>query len=68
MDPKGWYFCLKHHQVEPGAGCRSTERLGPYPDAATAGQALELARQRTEAVDEAERQFNDGGQRWDEDG
>ena len=25
-----WYWCLKHHAVEPYDGCRSEERLGPY--------------------------------------
>lgn len=61
MDPNGWYFCLKHQQVEPpGKGCRSTDRLGPYSDRATAEQALELARQRTETADEADRVWDEG--------
>jgi hypothetical protein len=59
MVGEGWYFCLKHRQVEPGAGCRSAERLGPYPDKETAARALEIARERTEAADAADR-------RWDE--
>ena len=58
MDPNSWYFCLKHHEVEPGAGCRAANRLGPYPDKETAAQALEIARQRTSDADEADR-------RWD---
>jgi len=28
-----WYWCLKHHAVEPYEGCRSEERLGPVRDA-----------------------------------
>jgi hypothetical protein len=59
MDPNQWYFCLKHQEVEAGAGCRAADRLGPYPDRETASQALEVARQRTESADEADR-------RWDE--
>lgn len=67
MDPNGWYFCLKHYEVEPGAGCRSTDRMGPYPDADTAARALELARQRTKAADEADERF-DSGSGWDDAG
>ncbi len=59
MDAQAWYFCLKHHAVESGQGCRASDRLGPYPDKETASRALELARERTEAADEADR-------RWDE--
>lgn len=59
MVAKGWYFCLKHQQVEADAGCRSAERMGPYQDEATAAQALELAKQRTEAADEADRRWNE---------
>ncbi|ASU80895.1 hypothetical protein CDG81_06675 [Actinopolyspora erythraea] len=58
MDPNSWYFCLKHRRVEaPGEACRSLNRLGPYPDRVTAEHALELARQRTEAADEADRRW-----------
>ena len=53
-----WYFCLKHRQVEQEAGCRAADRLGPYPDRETAARALEIAEQRTEAADEADR-WND---------
>ncbi|GAA0533328.1 hypothetical protein GCM10011581_18270 [Saccharopolyspora subtropica] len=58
MGRGGWYFCLKHRQVEPKAGCRAAERLGPYPDQETAARALEIAAERTKAADEADR-------RWD---
>jgi predicted kinase len=46
-----WYFCLKHHQVEPWDGCRAADRLGPYPDKETAAHALEIAEQRNKAAD-----------------
>lgn len=58
MAEEGWYYCLKHRQVEPKAGCRAADRLGPYPDRETAARALEIARERTKAADEADR-------RWD---
>lgn len=59
MATDGWYFCLKHHQVEPAAGCRAVNRLGPYPDRETASQALEIARERTKAADEADQRWNE---------
>ncbi|GAA2777516.1 hypothetical protein [Saccharopolyspora taberi] len=58
MARKGWYFCLKHQQVEPAAGCRAAERLGPYADRETAARALEIAQERTKAADEADRRWN----------
>ncbi|KEI45352.1 hypothetical protein [Saccharopolyspora rectivirgula] len=58
MASGNWYYCLKHHKVEPEAGCRALNRLGPYPDRETASQALEIARARTEAADEADRRWN----------
>ncbi|MCP2259682.1 hypothetical protein LX15_003388 [Streptoalloteichus tenebrarius] len=60
VDPEaGWYFCLKHHKVERGLECRAMDRMGPYPDAATAEQALAIARQRTERADAADRDWSD---------
>lgn len=47
-----WYYCLKHNRVEGYDGCRAADRLGPYPDKESAEHALEIARQRTEAADE----------------
>ncbi|MCI2423695.1 hypothetical protein MOQ72_40445 [Saccharopolyspora sp. K220] len=58
MGGGSWYFCLKHRQVEPKAGCRAAERLGPYPDRETAARALEIAEERTKAADEADRRWN----------
>ncbi len=58
--PRGrWYYCLRHEQVEPKAGCRASDRLGPYPDPDTAARALEVARERTEAADEADQRWNE---------
>ncbi|MER5391273.1 hypothetical protein [Saccharopolyspora sp. NPDC002686] len=50
---------MKHRQVEPKAGCRAAERLGPYPDQETAARALEIAHERTKAADEAEARWKD---------
>ncbi|MFI0463639.1 hypothetical protein ACH347_06120 [Saccharopolyspora sp. 5N102] len=58
MGRGSWYFCLTHRQVEPKAGCRAAERLGPYPDRDTAARALEIAEERTKAADEADLRWN----------
>ena len=41
-----WYYCLKHHTVEPEAGCKAADRLGPYPTPDDAARALETVRRR----------------------
>ncbi|MBB5923341.1 hypothetical protein FHR81_004408 [Actinoalloteichus hoggarensis] len=59
VDPAAWYYCLKHGEVERGSGCRSLDRLGPYPDADTAANALAIARARTEAADEQDKAWRE---------
>lgn len=44
-----WYYCLKHHRVEPWDGCKAADRLGPYESPETAARALELVRERNQA-------------------
>ncbi len=39
--------------------CPAIDRMGPYPDRATAERALEIAKQRTEAWDKSERDWDD---------
>ena len=57
--PQGdWYYCLDHHTVEPYEGCRSATRLGPFPTAAAAADAIANAVQRNEAW-ETDPRFND---------
>ena len=53
-----WYWCLKHHAVEPYDGCRSEERLGPYATQAEASQALAKVAERNKEFDHDPR-FND---------
>lgn len=53
----GFYYCLKHHRVEPHEGCADKDRLGPFATAVAAEHALETiaAREaRYEAEDAAE--------------
>jgi hypothetical protein len=47
-DDQSWWFCLKHHAVEHGAGCAGKDRLGPYPTESDAASALETVRRRNE--------------------
>lgn len=41
-----WYYCVEHGRVEPKAGCRIANRLGPYPTRQEAEQALEKVERR----------------------
>ena len=50
---EGFYYCLKHHRVEPYEGCADKHRLGPFPTADAAAHALETVAAR-EAQYEAE--------------
>ncbi len=54
MPAGDWYFCLKHHAVEPYEGCKAQDRLGPYPSVDEAEHALERVAQRNEEWDAAE--------------
>ena len=50
--PSGhFWFCLKHHEVEPDGGCGPADRLGPYPTPEEAEHALEKVQQRNEDWD-----------------
>jgi hypothetical protein len=44
-----YWFCLTHHRVEGGEGCRNQDRLGPYPSPEAAARALETVAERNEA-------------------
>ena len=56
-----WYYCLKHHAVEPYDGCKSEDRLGPYETYAEASDALEKVRERNEAWDAQEEDVDEAG-------
>ncbi|MCG3754991.1 hypothetical protein [Amycolatopsis sp. Poz14] len=53
-----WYYNTRTNEVERGRQARGVDRLGPYPDEATARRALELARERTKAEDQADAEWN----------
>ncbi|MDF9715801.1 hypothetical protein INN71_05385 [Nocardioides sp. ChNu-153] len=52
--PDDWWFCLKHHTVEPRKGCRNADRLGPFATREEAAGALERVAQRNEAWEAAD--------------
>lgn len=60
-----WYYCLLHHTVEPYEGCRSDDRLGPYPTRAEAEQALQHVSERNEEW-ETDPRFNDPDEEADD--
>lgn len=45
--PEGWFWCLKHRQVEGARGCPNWERLGPYASREEAAGAPERTRRRS---------------------
>lgn len=47
----GWYWCLEHHAVEPYDGCRSADRLGPYPTKGEAAEAIHKVHTRNDQWD-----------------
>ena len=55
-----WYFSLDDHTVHKGKSTRSLNRMGPYPDEATARQALEIAKARNKQADDADDEWNNG--------
>jgi hypothetical protein len=57
-DSGEYWFCLKHHTVEGGDGCRSTDRLGPYATSGEAARALDKVEERNEEWD-SDPQWND---------
>lgn len=51
-DPRKWYYCLKHHEVEGREGCRAADRLGPYDTREEAARALEIVAERNKEWEE----------------
>lgn len=58
-DEDEWYYSLTTGTVVRAEEVRAADRLGPYPDRETAARALEVARERTEAADRADREWRD---------
>jgi hypothetical protein len=60
MEPQQWFFCLKHHTVEPRDGCAERHRLGPYETREQAEHALESVREREEKLTAEDREYEEG--------
>lgn len=56
----GYYWCLRHDEVEHGAVCRATSRLGPY-------ETPEEARGWRERVEARNAEWEAADDRWDDD-
>ena len=57
-DDKDWFFCLSDHTVRQGKQARGVDRMGPYPSKQAAEQALEIARARNKAADDADKKWD----------
>lgn len=57
-DDNDWYFNLNDHTVSQGKKSRGADRMGPYPTEAAAHQALEIARARVQAADDADEEWD----------
>ena len=51
-----YYYCLTHHEVEQGQGCRALDRMGPYPSASAAQAWQDSVAAHNEAADEEDRE------------
>lgn len=61
MHEPEFFYNTRTGQVEEGRQSLPSELLGPYRTREEAGRALEIAQERNEAADEAERAWNDEG-------
>ena len=53
-DDEQWYYEISIGTVTRGKHGSVMDRMGPYPDEATAQRALEIARERNDAADTAD--------------
>lgn len=58
-DDNQWYYCISDGSVRQGKDARGLDRMGPYPDRATAERALEIAAERNRAADNEDREWDD---------
>lgn len=57
-DDNSWYYDISTKQVLQGKQTNALNRMGPYPDKATAEQALEIAAERNRAADSDDEKYN----------
>lgn len=66
-DAEQWFYRLKDGRVVRADEARAVDRMGPYPDRETAARALEIARERTDAADRSDRDWDERGTDRDDD-
>lgn len=54
-----WYYRPSDHSVRQGKEAPVLDRMGPYPTREAAERALQIAKERNEAADAADRAWND---------
>ncbi|WP_407924360.1 hypothetical protein [Actinokineospora pegani] len=54
-----WWYNTKTNQVEHGDIGKAIDRMGPYPDRESAERALQAARERTEAEDRKDKDWQE---------
>jgi hypothetical protein len=54
-----WFFCIKHHAVEPKDGCAERHRLGPYETREEAERAVASVAEREERLTAEDREWQD---------
>jgi hypothetical protein len=55
-----WYWCLRHERVEPRAGCREEDRMGPYPTREAAEHWKDTLATRNEQWEREDREWEEG--------
>lgn len=53
-----YWWCLKDSKVEGDIGCANADRLGPFDTEAEAANALQKAKERNEAWDQDDKNWN----------
>ncbi|MET0198311.1 hypothetical protein CH289_20520 [Rhodococcus sp. RS1C4] len=53
-----WYYDVRTKTVSQGKESGALDRMGPYPDRATAERAIQIAAERNKAADKADDDWN----------
>ena len=58
-DENQWFYSPSDHSVHQGRDASALDRWGPYPSKAAAERAPQIAKERNDAADSADRKWND---------
>lgn len=53
-----WYYSISDGTVAQGKEASWSDRMGPYPDKASAERALDIVAERNRVADEQDREWN----------